>query len=261
MCEHGHVKKYRHVLEASQSQLSTHSPHSQLHLGIHMTTLAFAWNPGIQQMRHEVVHKQHHSAPLPATRLDLATALDRRPSRTPNKPLEPPLQSGHSITRNQVSATINSKKTPTNQQTQKPPATMCNFIPYRFPNCHCTTITTGALTLCVRSTRTGESCANPKQEVLQKRSGTCGLCKKVQVQAGAEKAKNGLKEAATAAKGNESRIDAADEAAVVAEETKEPEIARPTSRGRGRGRGRAKGTGRGRGRAGSTSRAAALPRR
>jgi hypothetical protein len=116
MCEHGHVKKYRHVLEASQSQLSTHSPHSQLHLGIHMTTLAFAWNPGIQQMRHEVVHKQHHSAPLPATRLDLATALDRRPSRTPNKPLEPPLQSGHSITRNQVSATINSKK---HQQTNK----------------------------------------------------------------------------------------------------------------------------------------------
>jgi hypothetical protein len=116
MCEHGHVKKYRHVLEASQSQLSTHSPHSQLHLGIHMTTLAFAWNPDVQQMRHEVVHKQHHSAPLPATRLNLATALDRRPSRTPNKPLEPPLQSGHSITRNQVSATINSKK---HQQTNK----------------------------------------------------------------------------------------------------------------------------------------------
>jgi hypothetical protein len=133
---------------------------------------------------------------------------------------------------------------------------MCNFTPYRFLNCHCSTITTGALTLCVRSTRTGETCANPKREVLQKRSGTCGLCKKVQVQAGAEKAK-----AAVTAEGNESRIDAADEAAVAVGGSKETEVARPASRGRGRGRGRAKGTGRGRGRAGSTFRATALPRR
>lgn len=150
---------------------------------------------------------------------------------------------------------------------------MCNFTPYRFPGCNCHTVTTGALVLCVRASRTGERCENTERAQVQDHEGICGLC------VGGPLAKGGLQRKATASKdkvkaglGTGVKPKAAKAAkateevpmtAAEAGEQTEAEVGRSTSKTRGKNasRGRGKGQGRGRGRGRSKGDSKPLPRR
>ena len=115
---------------------------------------------------------------------------------------------------------------------------MCTFTPSLFPNCRCTQITTGALTLCASATRTGEKCTQPTRELLQKRPGTCGPCKQAQV--AREKAKAEAERGAEKATARVGREDSFVDGAAISGKGTGAEAKRSASRSGVAGKGRKK---------------------